>query len=57
MKMYYKLYQDGQQQWRWHLKAANHKILADSAEGYWNRADAEEGIKLVKSAFSAPIYT
>jgi len=54
--MSFHLYKDNIGQWRWRLKAANHKIVADSAESYWNRADAEAAIQLVKSAFSAPVY-
>ncbi|MCB4378924.1 DUF1508 domain-containing protein [Synechococcus sp. MU1644] len=54
--MYFKLYQDASQQWRWNLKAANHKIIADSAESYWNKADAIAGINLVKGSASATIY-
>ncbi|MBP9952705.1 MAG: DUF1508 domain-containing protein [Cypionkella sp.] len=54
--MTFHLYKDGIGQWRWRLKAANNKIVADSAEGYWNKADAEHGINLVKGAFSAPVY-
>ena len=50
------LYKDGIGQWRGRLKAANKKIVADAAEGYWNKADAEHGINLVKGAFSAPVY-
>lgn len=26
-------------EWRWHLKAGNHKIIATSGEGYRNYAD------------------
>ncbi|GLO72122.1 hypothetical protein MACH17_36390 [Phaeobacter inhibens] len=54
--MYFKLYRDAANQWRWSLRAANHHTVADSAEGYWNKADAIHGINLVKGANSAPIY-
>ena len=53
--MYFQLYKSGTQ-WRWRLRAANHKIVADSAEGYWNKDDAINGINLVKSAWNAPVY-
>ena len=53
--MYFELYQT-YGQWRWRLKAANHKIVADSAEGYHNEADANHGINLVKGSSSAPVY-
>ena len=34
------VYRDAQGFWRWRRKAANGEIVADSAEGYWNRVDA-----------------
>jgi len=33
------LYRDAKGFWRWRRKAANGEIVADSAEGYWNRSD------------------
>ena len=36
--------------------AANGRILADSGEGYHNKADALYGISLVKGSSTAPIY-
>ncbi|KAF1710237.1 YegP family protein [Pseudoxanthomonas sacheonensis] len=48
--MYFNLYKDVKGEWRWQLVAANHKdIVADSAEGYKNRADAVNGINLVRA--------
>lgn len=49
---YFSLYKDAQNQWRWNLKARNHKILADSAESYHNKVDAQHAIDLVKGATS-----
>lgn len=54
--MYYKIYQDSARQWRWNLRAANHLIVADSAEAYHNKADCLHGIELVKGSYNAPIY-
>jgi uncharacterized protein len=51
--MYFSLYRDRANQWRWTLFASNHLKIADSAEGYWNKADAQHGIDLVKSTNSA----
>ena len=45
--MYFELYRSGTQ-YRWRLKAANHLIIADSAEAYWNKQDCLAGIELVK---------
>ena len=47
--MYFKLYKDHSLQWRWTLYAANHRKIADSAEGYYNKADCQAGLDLVKS--------
>jgi uncharacterized protein len=47
--MYFKLYTDNAGQWRWTLHAANHEKVADSAEGYKSKEDAQHGIDLVKS--------
>lgn len=55
--MYFTLYRDVSNQWRWTLYAANHRKVADSAEGYWNKSDAQSGIDLVKSTtYSTPVY-
>lgn len=37
-------------EWRWNLKAKNGEIIADSAEGYKNKADCKHGIELVMDA-------
>lgn len=51
------LYKDSRNEWRWRLYAANGLKIADSAEGYINRADAIRGIKLVAETSSdAPIW-
>lgn len=55
--MTYYVYPDTQHRWRWQLRAANNKIIADSAEAYFNKADCLAGINLVKgSAFAAVRY-
>jgi len=55
--MYFILYRDVSQQWRWTLYAVNHRKVADSAEGYFNKADALSGINLVKSTGAATPVT
>ena len=55
--MYFKLYRDAANQWRWTLYAANHAKIADSGEGYHNKADCEHGIELVKSTSAATRVT
>jgi len=42
----FNFYQDGKQQWRWHLKDSNGEIVADSGEGYEDRKDCEKGAAL-----------
>lgn len=49
------IYKDRHGEWRWRLFAANSKVIADSAEGYNNKADCLHGIDLVKSSYSAPV--
>jgi uncharacterized protein YegP (UPF0339 family) len=42
------VYTDTAGLWRWRFQASNGRIIADSAESYYNRADAERGISIVK---------
>ena len=42
------IFKDKKGEYRWNLKANNHEIIADSAEGYVNKTDCEHGIELVK---------
>lgn len=42
------IYQDKKNEWRWRLTAANGRIVAESGEGYKNRADA---LKIVNKYF------
>ncbi len=46
---------DARGEWRWHLKAANHRIIADSGEGYHNEKDCLDAIALVKGSKDAPV--
>lgn len=53
--MYFQKYREGVQ-WRWRLRAANHEIVAHG-ESYWNEADCDRAIALVKSTTAAtPVY-
>ncbi len=47
------VYKDRSGQFRWRLKAANGKIVADSGEGYRNRADCLAAIDLIKRGASS----
>ncbi|WP_454657677.1 YegP family protein [Bosea beijingensis] len=53
--MFYYLYQDANRQWRWTLYAANNLKIANSGEGYFNKADCLHAIGLVKGSFNAPV--
>lgn len=51
------LYRDARGEWRWTLYAPNAKKIADSAEGYINRADAIAAVRSVAAvATNAPIW-
>jgi len=45
----FEVYKDKAEEWRWRFKASNSKIIADSGEGYHNKADCLHGIELIKT--------
>ncbi|HYH87494.1 MAG TPA: DUF1508 domain-containing protein [Pyrinomonadaceae bacterium] len=51
----YLVYEDAAGEWRWQLRAANKRIIADSGEGYHNKQDCLHGITLVKDSKDAPV--
>ena len=53
--MVYIIYVDRAGYWRWQLVSANHKVIADSGEGYVNKADCLHGITLVKGSNTTPV--
>ncbi len=55
-QMKFHIYKNVAGHWQWRLLAANNKIVADSAESYWNKNDCLAGITLVKGASQAPVY-
>jgi len=51
------IYKDSAGEYRWRLQAANTKTIADSGEGYKNKADCKHGIQLVMDATSkTPVW-
>lgn len=48
-------YRDVNLQWRWTLVASNGRKIANSGEGYWNEADCDKVIALVKFSSKAPV--
>lgn len=54
--MYFYLYRDVNLQWRWSLiVSGNGRKIANSGEGYYNKADCLAAINLVRGSGSAPI--
>lgn len=41
---YFEVFRDQRGDWRWHLRAANGRIVADSGEGYASRRNAKRAI-------------
>ena len=52
-KLTFELYQDKKAEYRWRLKAANGAVLATPGQGYKDKADAKNGIEVVKKAGAA----
>ncbi|HEY7037120.1 MAG TPA: DUF1508 domain-containing protein [Thermomicrobiales bacterium] len=52
----FELYRDAKNEYRWRLRARNGRLIADSGEGYHNRADCEHGIDLVRTAADPEFY-
>ncbi|HEY4284816.1 MAG TPA: YegP family protein [Chthoniobacterales bacterium] len=53
--MYFQIFQATNGNWYWHLKSANHEIVANG-EGYSTKQGAEHAVALVKSSYNAPVY-
>lgn len=49
--MKYEIYMDRRARWRWRLKAANGRILADSGQGYTRRDNMLESLYLVRNSY------
>jgi uncharacterized protein YegP (UPF0339 family) len=45
----FEVYKDASGQFRWRLKAANNKVVADSGESYVSKDKCLHGIEVVKS--------
>lgn len=55
MSNHAELYRDKAGEWRWKLKAANGRIIADSGEGYLHQSDALDALALVTA--EPPVIT
>lgn len=51
----FRVFRDAAGEWRWHLRASNNRVVADSGEGYRERDDCLRGIELVKHSANAPV--
>jgi uncharacterized protein len=49
------VYEDSKGEWRWNLKSVNGRIVADSGQGYRDRADCLRGIDIVRASAGAPV--
>jgi uncharacterized protein YegP (UPF0339 family) len=49
MSSQFQLFRDGKREWRWRLLAENSKIIAASSESYLAKADAVNGIEIVRA--------
>jgi len=53
--MAYYVRRDAANHWRWRLRAANNRIIAESGEAYLNKQDCLAAIPLVKGSGNAPV--
>lgn len=54
---YFTVYKDTRNEFRWNLRSDNHRVIADSGEGYVRKHDCLAGIQLVKNeAPAANVY-
>jgi len=51
----YYYFKDHKGEWRWHLKAANGRIIADSGEGYKDERECLDDIDRVKASKDARV--
>lgn len=52
----FQLYRDQNSEYRWRLRAANNRVVADSGEGYVHKADCEHGIDLMRGLSDVEVY-
>lgn len=50
------IYKDAVGEYRWRYQASNTLTIADSGEGYINKADCQHGIDLVKASTHSPVW-
>lgn len=50
MHYIFEIYEDSRGEWRWRLVAENGEIVADSAEGYDSKSNAERAVEAIRTA-------
>jgi uncharacterized protein YegP (UPF0339 family) len=55
MSGYYYLYKDNRSEWRWQYVSSNGRVIAVSSEGYKNRLDCLNAIRIMQGSYNSPI--
>jgi uncharacterized protein len=55
MSNHYEIYKDATGQYRWRYWAGNGRKIADSGESYFNKADCQRGIEIMKASANSPV--
>lgn len=53
---FFNVFTDDDGQWRWHFKAKNNKIVADSAESYTTKQNVEKGLNTLINSVKGDDY-
>jgi len=53
--MKFHIYKDHRGEWRWRLKAANRKTIADSSEGYSTKSNCRRAVDSIAGATRIPV--
>lgn len=52
----YLIYKDRVGEYRWRYESANGRTIADSGEGYKNKADCKRGIEIMQASSTSPVW-
>jgi uncharacterized protein YegP (UPF0339 family) len=53
--MTFEVFRNRKKEWRWRLRAANGRIIANSGESYRRRIDCSDAIELVRNSRFAKV--
>jgi uncharacterized protein YegP (UPF0339 family) len=45
----FEVYKDNARLFRWRLRSADNRVIAEGCEGYYNRSDCENAVNLVRN--------